>query len=423
VSAVLDAVVVDGGLRQSLRQPLYRNGLALVANAGLSSLLGVVYWVVVTHLLPAEAVGVNAALVAAMTALSNAGQLSLGSAVASYVPRTGEGRARLVARCYALAVTASIVLGVGFVLVAPRLVRDLQVLRTPWVAATFVGAVVVWSLFALQDNVLTALRRAVWVPLENVFYSAAKLGLVVAVGASLAGVGVFVSWVVPALLCLVPVNVLIFRRLIPQALRDGAVERPASMPFRRFVTGETSGVLLWQVGTTMLPILVVARLGAGAGARFAIPWLLAQAVDLVAVNMGVSLTVEGAHDHPRTQELLHGLVRRALPVIVAIAAVGIASAPLVLRLYGHGYSGASTPVLRLLLLACVPRAVVVLAICAARAELALGRILVMQSSLSVTVPVVAWVLLGHVGVTGAALGWFAGHVVAAAVAYQRGWVR
>jgi O-antigen/teichoic acid export membrane protein len=422
----VSTVVIDAAERDtwrgSLRQPLYRNGIALVANAGLSSLLGVVYWVVVTHLLPPGAVGVNTALVAAMTALSNAGQLSLGSAVASYVPRTGNGRARLVARCYGLATTASVVLGAAFVFLAPRFVDDLHVLRTPWIAVTFVAGVAVWSLFALQDNVLTALRQAVWVPLENAGYSAAKLLLVVAAGASLGGVGVFVSWVAPALLCIVPVNVVLFRRLLRGA-PSGVDGRPPSMPFRRFVTGETSGVLLWQLGTTMLPLLVVARVGAADGARFAIPWLLAQAVDLVAVNMGVSLTVEGAHDHERVRELLRGLLRRCLPVIAAVVAAGVIAAPLVLSVYGSGYGAESATVLRVLLAACLPRAVLVLAICAARAELALGRILVMQSALSVTVPVAAWLLMGSLGVAGAAAGWVVGHLVAAGIALARGWAR
>lgn len=418
----MNAVVVERDTwRVSLRQPLYRNGVALVANAGLSSLLGVVYWIVVARLLPAASVGVNTALVAAMTALSNAGQLSLGSAVASYVPRTADGRGRLIARCYVLAVVASVVLGAAFVFVAPNVVGDLSVLRTPWIAATFVASVVVWSLFALQDNVLTALRRAVWVPLENIGYSAAKLALVVLIGGSMAGVGVFVSWVAPALLCLLPVNLLVFRRLLrePVAVDD----RPPSISFRRFVTGETSGVLLWQLGTTMLPLLVVARVGATDGARFAIPWLLAQAVDLVAVNMGVSLTVEGAHDHGRVRELLRGLQRRCLPLIALAVATGVVVAPLVLQLYGGAYGHESVTVLRVLLVACLPRAVLVLAICAARAELALGRILVMQSALSITVPAVAWLAMGSLGVAGAAVGWLAGHLVATGIAVARGWTR
>ena len=413
----------EAGWRGELRHPLYRNGLALVLNAGLSSLLGVVYWVVVTHLVPPRAVGVNAALVAAMVALSNVGQLSMGSAIVSYLPRTaGSARSRLVARCYSLSAGASLLLGTGFVLVTPRLVRDLRPLRTPWIAVAFVAAVVAWSLFGLQDNVLTALRRAVWVPIENVVYSAAKLGLLLVVATSFAGVGVFVSWVVPAALCLVPVNLLLFRRLLPRTTGPAAPE-PAAMPFRRFVTGETSGVLLWQIGTTMLPLLVVARVGAAEGARFAIPWLLAQSVDLVAVNLGMSLTVEGAHDHTRVQALLTSLLRRVLPIISGIALIGVAAAPVVLRLYGKGYGATSTTVLRVLVLACIPRAVVVLAICAARAELALTRILVLQTSLSVSVPVIAWVLMGPLGVRGAALGWLAGHVVAMAVAVRNGWVR
>ena len=37
-----------------------------------------------------------------------------------------------------------------------------------------------WCVFSLQDAVLTGMRQAVWLPLENGVYGLAKIGLLVA---------------------------------------------------------------------------------------------------------------------------------------------------------------------------------------------------------------------------------------------------
>src|SRR5207237_3552292 len=93
----------------------------------------------------------------------------------------------------------------------------------PLVAPWFVVATMGWSLLALQDGVLTGLRQTVWVPIENTIFAVAKIVLLAAFALSLAEYGIFASWTIPAVLSIIPVNLLIFRRFIP---RHQSVERP-----------------------------------------------------------------------------------------------------------------------------------------------------------------------------------------------------
>src|SRR5205085_3193110 len=65
--------------------------------------------------------------------------------------------------------------------------------------AWFVFSTVAWCVFAIQDSVLTALRRAVWVPVENGLFSFAKLGLLAGAAAALPRYGIFVSWTIAML--------------------------------------------------------------------------------------------------------------------------------------------------------------------------------------------------------------------------------
>ena len=79
---------------------------------------------------------------------------------------------------------------------APKLsILGDQHLRATW----FVTATIVWTLFVLQDSVLTGLGEAPWVLLENAVYGVVKLLALVAVAVWFRAAGVFVAWTVAAL--------------------------------------------------------------------------------------------------------------------------------------------------------------------------------------------------------------------------------
>ena len=61
---------------------------------------------------------------------------------------------------------------------------------------------------------LTALGRAIWVPIENAVFSLLKLGLLAALAALVPVYGIFVSWTIAMLVSVAGVNLIIFARLI-----------------------------------------------------------------------------------------------------------------------------------------------------------------------------------------------------------------
>ncbi len=402
---------------QGLRAPLYRNALALLVNSGVTSVIGVAYWTLAARLTTPEVVGRNAALISAMVALASLSHLGLEGGLGGFLPRAGVATRALVKRAYAIAALLAVALATVFVVLAPRVSAQLRALHRPGLAALFVAAVVTWSLFALQDSVLTGLRRAVWIPLENIAYSAVKLVLVLALARALAGYGILVSWIVPAALALVPVSLAVFKVFIPAHLQAyGTERRRGTRSFGRFVAGDGLGMLLAQVNATVLPFLVVERAGADAGGRFYIAWMLAQSLDLVAVNVGMSLTVEGAHTQDELPAMYRRVLLRTLLLVGLLVSLGALAAPLVLALFGAGYASASAAPLRLLVLGSLFRAVVTLATCAARAERRPSSVIVLQASLAVIVPPLAWQLTPRLGAGGAALAWMTGQAAVAALA-------
>jgi O-antigen/teichoic acid export membrane protein len=269
--------------------------------------------------------------------------------------------------------------------------------------------------FFLQDGVLIGLRSAQWVPLENSLYSVFKLILLLALAASLPGAGLFLAWNAPVGLAVALVNVLIFGRLIPGQRK----QRSDLLPDRRRVlsvaVGNYGGTLFSIAGLTLLPILVTDRTSATQTAYFYVPWMIAAGLQLIALNMMMSLTVEGALDEPQ----LRGLFRKAflhtsrlvLPLALALAL----GAPWVLRAFGSHYAHAGAPLLRLLAAGMLPNVLVALAIGVARVQHRGMTVLGIEGARAVLVIGLSIVLLPSVGIEGVGIAWLVAQLAVAGV--------
>lgn len=405
---------MTSALTQTLRRraptsSLLRNGYALVLSVGLTSALGVTFWVVAAREYSVGDVGRGSALVSALITLSTLGQLNMTSGLLRFLPRAGRRSSRLVGRSYAASGVACVVLAGGFLAVAPHVSSGLDFLpSTPLAVLGFCAAVLIWSVFTLEDAALTGLRRAVWVPLENGIYGALKLALLWAFAELSPGVGVFAAWVLGAAILIPPVNIAIFKRWLPLHVRATRPEDEFLPPARqvgRYLALDYLGSACYLASTTGLPLLVVSQLGAEANGYFYVAWTVASCLDLVSNSLCQSLIVEASHSPSRLAEHLRSLLPRLAALLgLAVVVLGI-GAPLLLRLYGPGYASAAGTVARLLVLGCLPRAVIVASIAVARVQRRVGRVLAIQSSAAVGVVGLTLVLAHPLGIAGIGLAW------------------
>ena len=92
-------------------------------------------------------------------------------------------------------------------------------------------------------------------PVENAIFGVAKLGLLLAFASVFVDAGIFASWTIPVLLAIVPVNLLIFRRLIPRHRKaHGDGEGFRLREISRFVAVDYVSSLLAQSYTGALPL-------------------------------------------------------------------------------------------------------------------------------------------------------------------------
>ncbi len=227
-----------------------------------------------------------------------------------------------------------------------------------------------WSIFNLQDGVLTGLRRTGWVPVENGLYALAKIGVLLACVVVLPTLGIVVSWVVPSIAIVVVVSVILARRWIPAYMATHSDRRPAldDRTLATFVAADSMGALFALGASTLLPVLVVGAVGPSTGAYFAITWTILAALMLVPINMAASLTVESVHARaalgPQVRRLAVHLYRLLIPLVVAV----IVLAGWGLHLFGAAYSDNATTALRVGALGLLPFAATTLFLATARIE-------------------------------------------------------
>ena len=410
-------------LRARATDPLLRSAYSLIANGVVTAVLGLGFWIVAARLYSPAELGRDAALVAAMIELSAISQLNLHNAIIRFLPGLRRHTARALAAAYGLSGGSGLVVGVAFVTIAPIVADDLGFLVSDRaIAVAYVTAQVLWSWFVLQDSALTALRRATWVPLENGAFGLIKLAVLPLPMVLGVTHGVFLAWFAPVIVLLVPINWLLFRRVIPRHVREDRTQVSrllAQGPRRvaRFMALDYGGTVLARAGTSLLPLLVVATLGASANAYFYVAFSIVLAFDMLFFNVGISLVVEGGRAEDRIRALAGTVVRRFLVLLLGGTAVLVIAAPLILAPFGPDYVRESTPLLRVLALACPLRAIATLYSAVARVRGRGTDLLAVEGGLTCVGLGGAAVLAQPLGLEGIALAWVgAGAIVALAVA-------
>ena len=124
----------------------------------------------------------------------------------------------------------------------------------------------VWCIFLLQDGVLTGLRHATWVPIGKLIFSVGKIVLLLMLAGLLPRLGIFASWTVAAVVTILPINLLIFARLVAwdSADQHRRVETLRPRQLTNYAALDYVGQLFSMATTGLLPVLVLQLEGSAA---------------------------------------------------------------------------------------------------------------------------------------------------------------
>ncbi|MQS15206.1 oligosaccharide flippase family protein [Streptomyces kaniharaensis] len=391
--------------RWSSGEPLLRNGHLLAASSVIAAGLGSVFWILATRYYSAETVGRSYAALSAAMFLSTLGSLNLGDALVRFVPAAGQHTRRLVLRCYAISVGCSALVAGAFLLLIPLVAHDLEFLRGPVLAVSFIAATAGYSVFVLQDGALTGTRRIGWVVGENTVFAVAKAGLLAGCAALAMSTGILVSWAAAMVISIVLANVVLFRRAVPgHQAETPARERPPDKVMR-WATADYVGNLFSFATYTVVPLLVLDEVGARVNAYYSLAFVIASTLYVAVFSMGHSLVVEGARDPRRLAEHARRMLRHSALLMVAAALLVVALAPWILGLFGPEYAAHGTTVMRLMALSAIPNVVPNVVIQMARVRRSMPWMIGVRLVFSVVIIALVALLLPRYGLAGVGWAW------------------
>jgi O-antigen/teichoic acid export membrane protein len=326
---------------------LFRNSFFLVGSTGVMAGLGFGFWWLCARIFTEEQIGLGTALISGMALVMYFSLLGVDSAFIRFLPRSTDRDAELNTGLL-LVVATAVALSSGYVLALPWIAPKLDFVRTtPGYAVGFVALASLAAINYLTDSVFIAYRASQYNLLINGIMSLAKLLLPLAL-VGLGAYGVFASSGAAAFLALV-LSVYFMRRRFdyrPQL-------RVSRHVVRRLFTFASANYLancLNILPITVLPIVILNRLGKAEAGYFYLAFMVANLLYTVAYAVTHSLFAEGSY----LEQELASLVRRAgviLALIMVPSSIVLALIPhWLLALFGHTYSEQASTALSVLAL-------------------------------------------------------------------------
>jgi O-antigen/teichoic acid export membrane protein len=359
VPAEPPAVIGAGGVG------MVRDGVWLSLGAAFTSVAGLIGWIISARFGSRDVVGETAAFTSGFLLVSSLSQISLGPALLRWLPRAGKRTGALLIRSYLVIVLAALA-GAGLFIALPAGRHALAALPG-WAAPMFIGTTLAWALLQFQDPVLTSVNKAGTVLAKNLGFGVGRVGILLIAGSTAGALGIVLSWAVPAVIAALAVSVVVVRAAVH---RRG--QRGGALPDRTEITRLLGPTYLATIGQSLLyyllPLIVTGRVGAADGAVFFVVWTAVTALDVAGTGFVNSLVVRVSVRPAEVGQLTRMAGSRLIMIFAPMMLLGAGIAYPLLSLFGHDYATVGATALRLVLLGCLPRLVVLLAVGVCQAQ-------------------------------------------------------
>jgi O-antigen/teichoic acid export membrane protein len=322
------------------------DGLALGGSALLSALAGFLSWLVAARTQPQAVVSTASAFVSAFILVASLAELSLGPAFLRWLPQAGHRVGRLIRNVYVCVLGAALVLSAIWLLVpASRAVLAATYPLSPaFGAALFTVCAMSWVLFHLQDEVLTGLHVAKWVPLENLLAAVSRLLLLVLLAPLLGALGIVLAWAITTVVTVAAISVGV--TIAARRRRSIQGRLPTRSQVIRFSGSMYPANIASSVTAHLVPLIVIARYGPEDGAVFFIVWMGLSALELAGIGLGNAMATRLAGGQHWTERYVARSSARFILFALPVLVVGFLAAGLALSIFGPAYQATGTDLLR-----------------------------------------------------------------------------
>ena len=339
----------------SYRAIIFNSG-SLVGTTAVTSGLGFLYWWLAARLFAPSEVGIGAAAISAMTLIGTISTLGLGTMLTGELARNRANAAALTNAAMLAAGAVSMVIGVGFAVLAPFLSKELSILASsPTAILMFALGASFTAIALVLDPALIGLLRADVQFMRNTLFSVIKLGALAAIPiwfGMRSGLDIYLSWLIGNAVTLV---------LLALYGLHKAERRSNVHPDWRLLHGlgrkslEHHVLNLAILGPSMLlPIVVTTVLSAEANAYFYTAWMLGALVGVGPTSLTSVLYAVGSGDTQRLTQQVRFTLGLGFAIAIVANLVLWLVGDLLLGMFGQQYVAHALWPLRILGLSVVP---------------------------------------------------------------------
>lgn len=323
-----------------MRDSLYRNSIYLLINMGMMTVTGFLFVLICTKLYSQEDFGYATALIGALALAAGLSNLGMNRTVVRFLGLS-ESKLKDIITMLLLVIFGSLIVG-GIM----SLFFDSYGIKNAsgLIIIMFIVSVVVMSIKVLFENVFIATLDSVGVLIENTVFSFVRLVVpFVAVGFGYAGI--FSAQLAGAILA-VSVSIYLLKKRSLLKLRV----RPSKNSMQgkwRFAFGSYTTDLVGGLPASILPIIVVSKLGPVAGSLWYVSMQMINFLLAVSGSINQAMFAEMSHSKDGIKKFVIKASLAMYGLVVPLTALVYIFAPDLLRLFNGSYTSA-TSLLRLM---------------------------------------------------------------------------
>lgn len=339
---------MNGTLKTLRRDSLLHNSFFLILATGVVAGLGFVFWLIAARIFSPRDIGLATTLISVMNMIGLLSLFGFDVAFIRFLP-TSKQRNKKISTGLCIVGGAAILFALGFLVITPSFAPSLLFIRDGVVAPiVFIFFCVCSALSLLTDAVFVAMRKAQYTFFVGIINWCIRLALpffLVHAGA----LGLFIAFGCSQMIaCIVGIAVLIwkFDYRPYAAIHTDVLRHMGSYSIINYIGG-----ILNLVPVTLLPIIILNRLGPDQAAFFYIAMLFGNLLYAIPWSITRALFAEGSHD---TQTLVAGSIRSARLIgifLIPAILVYVFAGDMILHLFGKQYSAESFAFLRILAVA------------------------------------------------------------------------
>ena len=280
--------------KKLLNVELYKNAFNLFLNSSFSSVLGFIFWIIVTHSYSVYDVGIASVLISSTTLLSNFANLGFNISIIRFIPPS-DNKNDLINSCFTLSLIFAVIFAVIFILGKNIWASSLNsILSNIYLDIIFVFFVAILTISSLQNTFFVSKRATIYCLLRDSLTGILKIAILPFL-VFLGALGIIFSWNLAVLVTFLIGMILIYRLQKDYQLRLKISRQIMSEMFHFSMGNYFSGLFNILPGL-ILPLMISNILSPDMSAYFYISWTLAGVLFMVAGATYSSLLVESSYD-------------------------------------------------------------------------------------------------------------------------------